>query len=190
MSTRLTRSREGGGNAASVSFVGTGAALPGYLDLRLPVSDLGDFLSAPENFAMKLVGLRRDDDSGTTAAALGFPNDGLSMWAMRKDVSDAVARGETLENFVAVRELDPAYGTKAVRKTTLPLVSGQHYRAARLVSDLAAGETVTLRRTRCGLMTREPQALTGLWSFRKNGCTKRLPAGGPRLKAFCLMAKR
>lgn len=137
--------REGGGNAASVSFVGTGAALPGYLDLRLPVSDLGDFLSAPENFAMKLVGLRRDDDSGTTAAALGFPNDGLSMWAMRKDVSDAVARGETLENFVAVRELDPAYGTKAVRKTTLPLVSGQHYRAARLVSDLAAGETVTLR---------------------------------------------
>ena len=67
------------------------------------------------------------------------------MWAMRKDVSDAVARGETLENFVAVRELDPAYGTKAVRKTTLPLVSGQHYRAARLVSDLAAGETVTLR---------------------------------------------
>lgn len=139
---------------------------------------------------MKLVGLRRDDDSGTTAAALGFPNDGLSMWAMRKDVSDAVARGETLENFVAVRELDPAYGTKAVRKTTLPLVSGQHYRAARLVSDLAAGETVTLRPY--AMRIDDPRAPSPHWTveFPEERLYKTPSGRWAAIESFLSVAKR
>ena len=136
--------REGGGNGEEKTFLGAGAALPGYSDFRLPAADLAAFLTDPEKFATKLVGLTRDESGEVSSAALGFPDDTLSQWQMRHDVIDAAARGETLENFVSVRMLDPAYGTKAVRKAALPLVSERHFRAARLVSDLTAGEAMTL----------------------------------------------
>ncbi len=112
----------------------------GSAENRISADDLAAYLSDPEKTVMKLLDAAAGSEADESRTVpLSWEPDGLESWAFRRDALRAFRKGETPEDFIAPRLLDPVYGLRTLRKDLLLPEAERLWQVFGLEKELLAG---------------------------------------------------